>query len=171
MLRCDNGAFFFGIYAIKCKFALTNKQTEMQSLIRIVYHATRIAPVVLGNVLQVHCILLLKGVDSGIIRHFCAIGWLTFAMLMLLSFMFRFCYVHRLYIIYCTLLNICIQIQQQDGFAAFGINVDIVREIMLYLGAVLQILLIYRVYGKRAKNTCRKHCESAEACLCRAYRG
>lgn len=66
--------------------------------------------------MTIHCGLLLIGINLNLANFFAGGSIYTTALLLIMSYVFKFCWIHKAFIIYTLLIDICIQIQVYIGF-------------------------------------------------------
>lgn len=111
------------------------------------YYFTKYTPVLFGIVLTAHCFLLLRGIDIALLKEFFSFGWLLAVVFTILSYKLNLCIIHRLYIWYDFLLDLCIKAQRYEIFNTIHLDVNDARLGCLFLGVIFQLLLIRRLYG------------------------
>ena len=92
-------------------------------------------PVICTFLLSLHVFLLLMDVYEPVTVGISVV--LMVVLLILLSFRFGFCKLHKAMIVYMGVMTLCICIQKYDGF---GILLRAVRIVMLVIGVVLLVL-------------------------------
>lgn len=104
------------------------------------------SPLVMTSLLMGHCILLIHGHDDVVIRFVCGAGlWSTITMYFL-SHVCKFCWAHRLCIIYCGIIDFCMEFEKYHLFGRMlHINVNYARAFMFILGLASIICVIRRI--------------------------
>ena len=102
---------------------------------KLIVKGIKYIPIICTFLLSLHIFLLLMDVYEPITVGISAV--LMVVLLILLSFRFGFCKLHKAMIIYMGVMTLCICIQEYEGF---GLLVRAVRIIMLVIGVVLLVL-------------------------------
>ena len=97
-------------------------------------------PLLSTILLTIHVGLLLVGI-RGIVTEVASILLLVL-LTILLSVRFNFCILHKLLILYMTIMTICVCIQRFNGF---GVTLTSFRVLVFALGVVLSGLAIYKI--------------------------
>lgn len=95
-------------------------------------------PIIMGSVMTLHCALLVFNIRLSFTEYVCGTSFTTCWLLLLFSRAFRFCLLHRLFIIYTMLASGCIAFERLIGF---GVFLHYARLTMLLLGVVLHVAL------------------------------
>ena len=117
---------------IKDFFAKAKPYLQMNKAIVL---GIRYIPIVCVFLLTLHVMLLLFGVHEPI-----SVG--ISVALILLSFRFHFCKLHRAMIIYMAIMTLCICIQRAN---LFGAALTVARVIRLIIGAALIIISAFKL--------------------------
>ena len=117
---------------IKDFFAKAKPYLQMNKAIVL---GIRYIPIVCVFLLTLHVMLLLFGVHEPI-----SVG--ISVALILLSFRFHFCKLHRAMIIYMAIMTLCICIQRAN---LFGAALTVARVIMLIIGVALIIIAAFKL--------------------------
>lgn len=96
-------------------------------------------PVVATLIMTVHCGLLILGVDINIAENAFGFSVLGCVMLLLFSHIFHFCWLHRCFVIYPTLVELCINIKPLGFFDGWLTEA---RWMMFVLGCMPLIYLL-----------------------------
>lgn len=104
------------------------------------------APVGMTFLLIVHCVLLIHGIDSVTLRFVCGAGfWCTLTMYYL-SCACSFCWAHRLCIVYCGVMNFCIEFDKYNLFdSLIHVDANVIRVIMFVLGIITLYCVIRKI--------------------------
>jgi len=111
-------------------------------MIKVLLQLVRWAPVVVCMLMTLHCLLLLCGIDLPLLRY-ASTPLLSAVVLWVLSQVFRFCLFHQICINYCFAAHCCIIAKRLGFFAAWGVDIDFIRFIMLLSGISILIILAY----------------------------
>ena len=117
---------------IKDFFAKAKPSLQMNKAIVL---GIRYIPIACVFLLTLHVMLLLFGVYEPI-----SVG--ISVALILLSFRFHFCKLHRAMIIYMAIMTLCICIQRAN---LFGAALTVARVIMLIIGVALIIIAAFKL--------------------------
>ena len=102
---------------------------------KLIVKGIKYIPIICTFLLSLHVFLQLMDVYEPITVGISAV--LMVVLLILLSFRFGFCKLHKAMIIYMGVMTLCICIQEYEGF---GLLVRAVRIVMLVIGVVLLVL-------------------------------
>lgn len=102
---------------------------------KLIVYGIKYIPAICTFLLSLHVFLLLMDVYEPITVGLSAV--LLIVLLILLSFRFGFCKLHKAMIAYIGIMTLCICIQKFDGF---GLLLRGARIIMLVIGSVLLAL-------------------------------
>ena len=89
-----------------------------------------------------HCGLLHFGYDLFSVHAlFC-----LFALMLglTLSKLFGLCWLHRMYVIYISLVLFSVVMRRHDMFEALGIDIHLARGVMFWLGIILVIVTVWK---------------------------
>lgn len=114
---------------------------------KTIFYFVKYTPVVFGILMLIHCVLLVSGEDSEILKEFFSFGWMQGVVFTIMSYKLNLCIIHRTYIWYDCLMDLCIKAQRYDLFSECGCDVEHIRIAMLVIGVIIQLLLIYKMYG------------------------
>lgn len=115
--------------------------TDMNAMRKCVRMIRRL-PIIMGSVMTLHCALLVFNVRLMLTEYICGTSFMTCWLLLLFSRAFRFCLLHRLFIIYTMLASCCIAFERLIGF---GVVLHYARLTMFLLGVVLHVALFSKV--------------------------
>lgn len=101
---------------------------------RIAKVSVGVLPVVVALLMCAHCATLIAGRHWALASLLCKHGVLFFILMMVLSYSYDFCALHRMFCIYDFLVSLCIWWQLEVGF---GPLLPAARIIMLIFGAIL----------------------------------
>lgn len=89
-----------------------------------------------------HVLLLLLGCPLGLAEMLVSLSPVAGIFAMALSYVLKYCVLHRVCLLYTTLISSCIWIQE-DG-CGFGSHLEFAREIAFAIGLVILILLLVK---------------------------
>lgn len=104
-------------------------------------------PVLATFIMTIHCGLLLIGIDIHIAENVTGFSVLGCVMLLLFSHIFHFCWLHRCFVIYPTLVELCIHLKPLGIFDGWLIEA---RWAMFITGCLplLYLLTHFNKYNK-----------------------
>ena len=102
----------------------------------------RLSPFVMGFASMIHCGLLVFGIKVSLTEYVCCTFFTACVILLPMSIAFKFCRLHRLFILYTLATNLCIGFEMMIGF---GMTRPYMRLAMFIIGIVLHALLSTRI--------------------------
>lgn len=100
------------------------------------------APFIAGILMWVHVILKLRGVNLFVAENLVGLPIIPCIICCVWSYTFGFCLLHRIFIVYTSLVTYCINFHT-DIFG-FGDMVGLVRWLLFDIGLILIILFIIK---------------------------
>lgn len=108
-------------------------------------------PVFMFVSMWVHTILLVFGINLPIAESIMGCALVPSILILSLSNIFKFCYIHKTLTIYSFIVDICINYERYIGF---GCLLNILRIITVITGTIIFILLIIKF--KEFRTNCVK---------------
>lgn len=102
----------------------------------------RLLPFVMGFASMLHCGLLVFGIKVSLTENVCCTFFTACVILLPMSIAFKFCRLHRLFILYSLATNLCIGFEITIGF---GMTRTYMRLAMFIIGIVLHAILSTRI--------------------------
>lgn len=99
----------------------------------------RLFPVVCAMLLCVHCLLLFLGCAVPFIEWIYNTALLPFLLMMVASYALHFCVWHRLCIVYCYVVSVCISYQRHVGF---GDMLQPMRLVVFVVGFIVVVAFV-----------------------------
>ena len=96
-------------------------------------------PFIMFIIMYVHVILLNMGIELVYASTITGCALIPSILILLISNVFKFCYIHICMTVYSLCVDICINIQKYVGF---GILLCPMRGIMLIIGTLILVVLI-----------------------------
>lgn len=97
----------------------------------------------------IYCILIVLGIDLMFAETIMGCALFLSILILCLSGIFEFCYIHKALTIYSLIVDLCININRYIGF---GILKMPILYLIIFIGLVLFTLLIIRI--KKYKYSC-----------------
>lgn len=108
---------------------------------RIMIMLLKYLPVFNALMMMLHCLTLLLGYDWHLAELTCGQCLTMSVLLFVFSSVFRFCWLHKAFILYTMLVQECIIIQDCFGF---GKLLTPTRWLMLLIGLALFVVLLFK---------------------------
>ena len=115
------------------------------------------APFIAGILMWVHVILKICGVNWSVAENLVGLPIIPCIICCVWSYAFNFCLLHRIFIIYTSLVTYCINFHT-DSFG-FGDMLNFVRWLLFSIGLILIVLFIikqckskYKLYNEEITN-------------------
>ena len=115
------------------------------------------APFIAGILMWVHVILRICGVSLLVAENLVGLPIIPCIICYVWSYTFTFCLLHRIFIIYTSLVTYCINFHT-DSFG-FGDMLNLVRWLLFSIGLILIVLFIikqckskYKLYNEEITN-------------------
>lgn len=105
---------------------------------RIARFVVGIMPIVIALLMCIHCLTLLMGKNWTLVALLCKHGVMFFILMMLLSYSYDYCLLHRLFCVYNFFVSMCIWWQNTIGF---GLILNATRWIAVIFGVILFVEL------------------------------
>lgn len=97
----------------------------------------------------VHVILRICGVSLLVAENLVGLPIIPCIICCVWSYAFNFCLLHRIFIIYTSLVTYCINLNAD--IVGFGNMLDLVRWLLFGIGLILIILFIFKQYKNKCK--------------------
>ena len=107
------------------------------------------APFIAGILMWVHVILKICGVNWFVAENLVVLPIIPCIICCIWSYAFNFCLLHRIFIIYTSLVTYCINFHT-DSFG-FGDMLNFVRWLLFSVGLILIVLFIIKQYKSKYK--------------------
>lgn len=107
------------------------------------------APFIAGILMWVHVILRICGVSLLVAENLVGLPVIPCIICCVWSYAFNFCLLHRIFIIYTSLVTYCINLNAD--IVGFGNMLDLVRWLLFGIGLILIILFIFKQYKNKCK--------------------
>lgn len=107
------------------------------------------APFIAGILMWVHVILRICGVSLLVAENLVGLPIIPCIICCVWSYAFNFCLLHRIFIIYTSLVTYCINLNAD--IVGFGNMLDLVRWLLFGIGLILIILFIFKQYKNKCK--------------------
>lgn len=107
------------------------------------------APFISGILMWVHVILKICGINLFIAENLVGLPIIPCIICCVWSYAFSFCLLHRVFIIYTSLVTYCINFNA-DIFG-FGDMLDIIRWLLFGIGLIIIVLFIIKKYRNKYK--------------------
>ena len=107
------------------------------------------APFIAGILMWVHVILKICGVGLLVAENLVGLPIIPCIICCVWSYTFNFCLLHRIFIIYTSLVTYCINFN--TDIVGFGNMLDLVRWLLFGIGLILIILFIFKQYKNKCK--------------------
>lgn len=104
-------------------------------------------PIIMFLIMYIHVGLLLLNVDLPIAETIAGSAIIPSILILSISSMFKFCYLHKSLTLYALAVDLCINFQRYIGF---GIAVDFTRVLVFIIGTALLLLLILKINKYRS---------------------
>ena len=111
--------------------------------------ALKFIPILMAFSMLIHCILIVLGIDLMFAETIMGCALFHSILILGLSEIFEFCYIHKALTIYSLIVDLCINI---DRYIGFGILKMPILYLVIFIGLVLFTLLIIRI--KKYKYSC-----------------
>lgn len=111
--------------------------------------ALKYIPILMALSMFIHCILTLLGIKAFFAETIMGCSLFPSILILSLSSIFNFCYIHKCFTIYALIVDICINIDKYIGLEKIRV---FLLHLMVLIGAALFILLIVRI--KKYKYSC-----------------
>ena len=111
--------------------------------------ALKFIPILMALSMLIHCILIALGIDLMFAETIMGCALFPSILILCLSGIFEFCYIHKALTIYSLIVDLCININRYIGF---GILKMPILYLVIFIGLVLFTLLIIRI--KKYKYSC-----------------
>lgn len=124
---------------------------------RMCIFALKYIPVITSFTMMMHVALLLFGIDYSYAEFITGVSFMPAVILLLMPMAFRFCWLHKSFIVYTLLVDSCIEYQRCFGFGRY---VNAYRLIVFIAGVTLFVYLIinFKKYNSSCydkKNACK----------------
>lgn len=107
------------------------------------------APFIAGILMWVHVILRIFGVSLLVAENLVGLPIIPCIICCVWSYTFNFCLLHRIFIMYTSLVTYCINFN--TDIVGFGNMLDLVRWLLFGIGLILIILFIFKQYKNKCK--------------------
>lgn len=107
------------------------------------------APFIAGILMWVHVILRICGVSLLVAENLVGLPIIPCIICCVWSYAFNFCLLHRIFIIYTSLVTYCINLNAD--IVGFGNMLGLVRWLLFGIGLILIILFIFKQYKNKCK--------------------
>ena len=111
--------------------------------------ALKFIPILMALSMLIHCILIALEIDLIFTETIMGCALFSSILILCLSGIFEFCYIHKALTIYSLIVDLCININRYIGF---GILKMPILYLVIFIGLVLFTLLIIRI--KKYKYSC-----------------
>lgn len=108
-------------------------------------------PVVMFLIMWIHTGLLILGINLGVADTIAGCAVIPSILILSISRMLHFCYIHKLLTVYSLLIDLCIN---WNRYVGFGILLSPIRVFFFTIGTLLliKLLLNFRKYTKNCVN-------------------
>lgn len=106
-------------------------------------------PIITAFMMLVHVFLLIIGKSSFIAESLAGVTLLPSLIIYFFSNTLHFCWLHKCFILYTLVTDVCIKTQRYIGF---GIGIEFLRIIMFLIGIFLFICLFKDIKGYHRRN-------------------
>lgn len=106
-------------------------------------------PFIAGILMWVHVILRICGVSLLVAENLVGLPIIPCIICCVWSYAFNFCLLHRIFIIYTSLVTYCINLNAD--IVGFGNMLGLVRWLLFGIGLILIILFIFKQYKNKCK--------------------
>ena len=110
--------------------------------------AIKYIPIIMFLIMWFHTGLLIFGINGPCADTIAGSAIILSILIFSMSYLFKFCYIHKLLTIYSLAVDLCINFQRYVGF---GYTLNIFRIIMFILGTILFFLLLFKFKKYRYK--------------------
>lgn len=107
------------------------------------------APFIAGMLMWVHVILRICGVSLLVAENLVGLPIIPCIICCVWSYAFNFCLLHRIFIMYTSLVTYCINLNAD--IVGFGNMLGLVRWLLFGIGLILIILFIFKQYKNKCK--------------------
>lgn len=112
--------------------------------------ALKYIPVLMFVIMLMHTGFLIFGLNGPCADTIAGSAVIPSIIILAISNMFKFCYLHKLLTLYSLSIDLCINFQRYIGF---GIYLHFVRYIMFIFGIIILCILIFK-FNKYKTNCC-----------------
>ena len=106
-------------------------------------------PFIAGILMWVHVILRICGVSLLVAENLVGLPIIPCIICCVWSYAFNFCLLHRVFIMYTSLVTYCINLNAD--IVGFGNMLGLVRWLLFGIGLILIILFIFKQYKNKCK--------------------
>ena len=110
--------------------------------------AIKYIPIIMFLIMWIHTGLLILGIDGPCADTIAGSAIIPSILIFSMSHIFKFCYIHKLLIIYSLAVDLCINFHRLIGF---GYLVEELRILMFIIGTILFFLLLLKFKKYRYK--------------------
>ena len=108
-------------------------------------------PIIMFFIMWIHTGLLVFDIDGPCADTIAGSAIIPSILILAISNIFKFCYIHKILIIYSLSIDLCINFQRYIGF---GDLLFILRLVMFFIGIIVIILLIIK-FNHYRHNCCK----------------
>ena len=112
--------------------------------------ALKYIPVLMFVIMLMHTGFLIFGLNGPCADTIAGSAVIPSILILAISNMFKFCYLHKLLTLYSLSIDLCMNFQRYIGF---GIYLHFVRYIMFIFGIIILCILIFK-FNKYKTNCC-----------------
>lgn len=112
--------------------------------------ALKYIPVLMFIIMLIHTGFLIFGVNGPFADTIAGSAVIPSILILAISNMFKFCYLHKLLTLYSLSIDLCMNFQRYIGF---GIYLNFVKYIMFIFGIIILCILIFK-FNKYKTNCC-----------------
>lgn len=113
----------------------TRNKVHFSCVLIMLFH-----PFICGVLFWIHTLFLLFGVNIHVAEFIGSCSLFVFTILLIASYAYDFCLLHRLFLVYNYIMSICIDYQEYVGFGSILYQA---RVTMCIIGVILILSFVY----------------------------